>query len=233
MIEVQPFARLGRFDNDWLAARYHFSFAGYHDPARQGLGPLLVWNDDTVQPGRGFDTHGHRDMEIITYVRSGAISHRDHLGNEGRTEAGDLQVMSAGSGIRHAEHNREASATEIFQIWIQPSERGVAPRWASARFPVAERAGRLVALASGRGVEGALPIHQDATLFGAALRAGQSVSHDFEDGRQAYLVAATGRLRVNGVEVAARDGVAVSGEERLSIEALEESELLLADLPSS
>ena len=110
MIEVQPFARLGRFDNDWLAARYHFSFAGYHDPARRGLGPLLVWNDDTVAPRGGFDPHGHRDMEIVTYVRAGAITHRDHLGNEGRTEAGDVQVMSAGTGIRHSEYNWEAGA---------------------------------------------------------------------------------------------------------------------------
>ena len=122
MIEVVPFETLGRLDIDWLSARYHFSFANYHDPARTGLGPLLVWNDDTIQPGTGFDPHGHRDMEIITYVRRGAISHRDHLGNEGRTVAGDVQVMSAGTGIRHAEYNLEDEATQIFQIWIEPNE---------------------------------------------------------------------------------------------------------------
>ncbi|MEM7226825.1 MAG: pirin family protein [Pseudomonadota bacterium] len=232
MIQVQPFDQLGRFDNDWLAARYHFSFAGYHDPARRGVGPLLVWNDDTVQPGRGFDLHGHRDMEIITYVRSGAISHRDHLGNEGRTEAGDVQIMSAGRGIRHAEYNLEAEPTTLFQIWIAPNQTGHTPRWASARFPKAERASRLVALASGRGDPGALPIHQDASLLGATLAAGQSVTHDFGHGRQGYLVAAKGRLRVGELDAAARDGVTISGEREITIEALQDSELLLADLPA-
>ena len=231
-IHVTPFDELGRFDNDWLAARYHFSFAGYHDPARRGVGPLLVWNDDTVQPGRGFDTHGHRDMEIITYVRSGAISHRDHLGNEGRTAAGDVQVMSAGRGIRHSEYNLESEPTEIFQIWIEPNQQGLPPRWATAQFPKDARSGRLVALASGQGKAEALPIHQDATLYGAALAAGQSVRHTFGAGRRGYLVAATGRLRIDGIEVAARDGVEIDGQGEVVLEALEDSELLLADLPA-
>ncbi|MEX0760206.1 MAG: pirin family protein, partial [Tistlia sp.] len=141
MIDPRPFDSLGRFDNDWLAARYHFSFAGYHDPRRGGVGPLLVWNDDTIQPQTGFEQHGHRDMEIITYVRKGAISHRDHLGNEGRTEAGDVQVMSAGKGILHAEFNREAEPTQIYQIWIRPETAGVPPRWDARSFPKAARAG--------------------------------------------------------------------------------------------
>jgi redox-sensitive bicupin YhaK (pirin superfamily) len=135
MIEVRPFAELGRFDNDWLNARYHFSFGHYHDPARDGLGPLLVWNDDIIAPGGGFDLHGHRDMEIVTYVREGAISHRDHLGNEGRTEAGDVQVMTAGKGILHAEHNLEAGPTRLFQIWIRPQTNSLKPRWEQRRFP--------------------------------------------------------------------------------------------------
>ena len=231
MIDVRPFDSLGRFDNDWLAARYHFSFAGYDDPARRGVGPLLVWNDDTIQPGRGFDLHGHQDMEIITYVRRGAISHRDHLGNQGRTAAGDVQVMSAGTGIRHAEHNREATPTELFQIWIAPDRTGVAPRWANARFPKAARAGRLVALASGRGAEGALPIYQDATLYGASLSQGQGLTHHLVPGRQAYLVAAGGRLAVNGVALGTRDGATLRAEPDLTVEAHEDSELLLADLP--
>ena len=135
MIEVRPFAELGRFDNDWLNARYHFSFGHYHDPARDGLGPLLVWNDDIIAPGGGFDLHGHRDMEIVTYVREGAISHRDHLGNEGRTEAGDVQVMTAGKGILHAEHNLEAGPTRLFQIWIRPQTNSLKPRWEQRRSP--------------------------------------------------------------------------------------------------
>lgn len=232
MIEVRRFEDLGRFDNDWLSARYHFSFAGYHDPARNGVGPLLVWNDDTVQPGRGFDQHGHRDMEIVTYVRSGAISHEDHLGNRGRTEAGDVQVMSAGKGILHAEHNLESDITQIFQIWIEPNEHGLAPRWEQRSFPKAAREGALTPLASGRaGDEDALTIHQDTAILGATLDEGQSVIHALAPGRSAYLVAARGRIEVNGTAVNPRDGVAIADEREITITALEESEILLADLP--
>ncbi len=232
MIEVVPFDRLGRFDNDWLSARYHFSFAGYHDPARMGFGPLRVWNDDTIRPGSGFDMHGHRDMEIVTYVRRGAVTHEDHLGNRGRTEAGDVQAMSAGKGILHSELNLEEDDTQLFQIWIEPAEQGVAPRWETRAFPRADRAGRLVVLASGRkGDAGALRIHQDAALLGAFLRAGQTVEHGLASGRRAYLVPARGRIAVNGRTAGARDGVAVSGAERLVIEARAESEVVLADLP--
>ncbi len=232
MIEVRPFAELGRFDNDWLSARYHFSFAGYYDPARTGLGPLLVWNDDTIQPGRGFDLHGHRDMEIVTYVREGAITHQDHLGNRGRTEAGDVQVMSAGKGILHAEYNLEPGLTRIFQIWIEPAEHGLAPRWEQRRFPRAAREGALTPLASGRpGHDGALVIHQDAAILGATLSAGQRACHRLANGRKAYLVAARGRIEVNGEPVAARDGVTVTGEREIAIKALAGSEVLLADLP--
>ena len=236
MIEVRPFAALGRFDNDWLAARYHFSFAGYHDSSRMGLGALRVWNDDTIQPGTGFDLHGHRDMEIITYVRKGAISHQDHLGNQGRTEAGDVQVMSAGTGILHAEHNLEADTTQIFQIWIEPATAGVRPRWEARRFPKDDRTGELVALASGRpedasdDPEGPLPIHQDAAILGATLKAGQSVTHALGRGRKAYLVPATGRIEVDGRTAEARDGVAISQVEAVTITALEDSEILLADM---
>ncbi len=236
MIEVRPFSGLGRFDNDWLAARYHFSFAGYHDPVRMGLGALRVWNDDTIQPGTGFNLHGHRDMEIITYVRKGAISHQDHLGNQGRTEAGDVQVMSAGTGILHAEHNLEAETTQIFQIWIEPSTAGVRPRWEARRFPKDDRAGELVALASGRPAdasdepEGPLPIHQDAAILGATLKAGQSVTHALGPGRKTYLVPASGRIEVDGQTAEARDGVAIAEVEAVTITALEDSEILLADL---
>ncbi len=237
MIEIRPFAELGRFDNDWLSARYHFSFANYRDPARMGFGPLLVWNDDTIRPGRGFGRHGHRDMEIITYVREGAISHEDHLGNRGRTEAGDVQVMSAGTGILHAEHNLEAEPTRIFQIWIEPSRTGVAPRWEKRQFPKGDRGGALVALASGRngnapeGPEGALPIHQDAAILGATLEAGQSVTHRLDGGRRAYLVVARGAVEINGTKAAERDGVTIGGEPEITIAAVADSEILLADLP--
>ncbi len=240
MIEVRPFDELGRFENDWLSARHHFSFGEYYDPARRGLGTLLVWNDDTIQPGRGFELHGHRDMEIITYVRQGAITHRDHLGNEGRTEAGDVQVMSAGKGILHAEHNLEREPTRIFQIWIQPNVTGIRPRWEQRRFPVADRGGRLLPLASGRPEhepatgdetgEGALAIHQDAAVFGASLPEGESVIHELGAGRRAYLVADRGAIEVNGVRAEARDGIVVADEPRLAVTALEDAEVLLVDL---
>jgi redox-sensitive bicupin YhaK (pirin superfamily) len=232
MIDVRPFARLGRFDNSWLAARYHFSFAEYHDPARMGFGPLRVWNDDTIQPKGGFDFHGHRDMEIITFVRRGAITHGDHLGNRGRTGAGDVQVMSAGKGIMHAEFNLEDEPTTLFQIWIEPAEHGIAPHWAQRDFPAAGRSGRFTVLASGRpGDTEALRIHQDAALLGATLEKGQSVTHGVAPGRRAYLVPATGSITVNGVAAQARDGIAITGEETLTITAGEDAEIVLADLP--
>lgn len=233
MIEVRPFENLGRFDNDWLSARYHFSFADYWDPSRTSFGSLRVWNDDTIQPQRGFDYHGHRDMEIITYVRRGAITHGDHLGNRGRTAAGDVQVMSAGKGIMHAEFNMENEPTTLFQIWIEPASHGAPPRWAQRRFPASGRAGRFTVLASGRPGDAAeaLPIHQDAALLGATLPKGQSAVHAIGADRRAYLVAATGRIAVNGVAAKARDGIAVTGEEQIAITADEDAEIVLVDLP--
>jgi redox-sensitive bicupin YhaK (pirin superfamily) len=233
MQELRKFDSLGRFRNDWLNARHHFSFGSYFDPDRSGHGALLVWNDDTIAPGKGFDLHGHRDMEIITYVRKGAITHRDHLGNEGRTEAGDVQVMSAGKGILHAEFNLEDEETQIFQIWILPNRQGVQPRWEQRRFPKQGRQAQLLPLASGRaGHEGALSINQDAAVFGASLKAGQSLTHELEAGRVAYLVPASGALNVNGTALEARDGLAVTGPERLEIAAGEDSELVLVDAPA-
>ncbi|MGP1395099.1 MAG: pirin family protein [Inquilinaceae bacterium] len=229
-----PFESLGHADHGWLDARHHFSFADYYDPARTGHGPLLVWNDDTIAPGTGFPKHPHRDMEIITYVRSGAITHEDHLGNRGRTEAGDVQVMSAGKGILHAEFNMDAEPTTLFQIWIQPHTARVEPRWEQRRFPKADRAGALVPLASGRDADiarGALRIHQDAALLGATLDAGQSVTHALGADRLGYLVVARGRASVNGVALGPRDGAALTGLDSVTIDADEETELLLADLP--
>ncbi len=233
MIEVAAFDRLGRFENDWLTARHHFSFGSYYNPARTGVGPLIVWNDDAIAPGKGFDLHGHRDMEIITYVRSGAITHKDHLGNEGRTEAGDVQVMTAGKGIMHAEFNREDRETTLFQIWIQPAEHSLTPRWDQNRFPKADRSGSLVPLASGRSQhQGALEIHQDAAILGATLTSGESLRHELGADRLGYLVAASGGVKVNGVTVAARDGVTIANEDLVTLEATADAEILLADLPN-
>jgi len=233
MLDPRPFESLGQFENDWLSARFHFSFAEYSDPARMGFGPLRVWNDDTIVAGGGFAMHGHRDMEIITYVRRGAISHEDHLGNKGRTVAGDVQVMHAGKGIMHSEYNHESDEALIYQIWIEPASTGGAPGWAAREFPKADRVGELVTLASGRADADtdALPINQDASLLAATMSVGQTVTHALEPGRRAYLVAATGAIEVNGQRLGERGGMAIEGEDAISIEAQEESEIILVDLP--
>ncbi|MDQ2801575.1 MAG: pirin family protein [Pseudomonadota bacterium] len=230
-IEVRPFAKLGGFRNDWLNARHHFSFGHYHDPARMGLGRLRVWNDDEIAPGTGFDLHPHRDMEIVTYVREGAIAHRDNLGNEGRTEAGDVQVMHAGTGIVHGEYNRETVPTRILQIWILPDEHGVAPGWGTRQFP---RSGAgLQVLASGRRQDadaGGLPLHADAAVLAGTLPAGRTARFPLAPGRGAYLVPATGAMTVNGVALGTRDGGVVIGEQELAITATEAAEIVLVDV---
>ena len=230
MIERRPFTELGGDDHGWLKAKHHFSFASYYDPENMGHGALRVWNDDEIAPNTGFPAHPHANMEIITYVREGAITHQDSLGNKGRTEAGDVQVMSAGSGVRHAEYNLEPEATRIFQIWIQPKTRGGAPSWGSRPFPKADRAGRFVTLASGLpGDEDALPIRTDARVAGATLKAGESVDYALGPDRHAYLVPAVGSVEVNGVRLEARDGAAASNEPVLRIKALEDAEVVLVD----
>ena len=232
-IDRRPFESLGHADHGWLDARHHFSFAGYHDPARTGWGAIRVWNDDVIAPGAGFPPHPHRDMEIITYVRSGAISHQDSMGNEGRTAAGDVQVMSAGSGVRHAEFNAEDQPTTLFQIWIEPTTKGGEPSWGAKPFPKGGRAGRLTVLASGfaedqQGEAGALPIRAEARVLAATLRAGESVTHGVGAGRHAYLVPATGAVTVDGVAVNARDGAALSGG-TVTVTATEDAEIVLVD----
>ena len=230
MIELRPFATLGAVDHGWLDAHHHFSFADYHDPARTSFGALRVWNDDTIAAGAGFPPHPHRDMEIITYVRKGAISHRDSLGNAGRTAAGDVQVMSAGTGIRHEEFNAETEPCQLFQIWIMPDRGGHAPSWGTRPFPRDDRANRLVTLASRiAGDDDALPINADARVLGGSIKAGETVSYPVTPGRHLYLVPATGRVRIGEVEAAARDGVAITDVETLEITALEDSEVVLVD----
>jgi hypothetical protein len=234
MIEKRPFCALGRFDNDWLAARYHFSFSGYQDPARMRWGALRVWNDDVIQPNTGFAPHSHADMEIITYVREGAITHEDSLGNLGRTEAGDVQVMSAGSGITHAEYNREPTPTTLFQIWILPKERGGPPAWGAAKFPKDDRAGRLVTLASGFKAdvaEGALPIRQDARVLAGTLRAGQETSLRLGAGRFGYLALAAGAVEIDGVDLDARDAAAIRDHGEILIKAHKDAEIVFVDAP--
>ena len=231
MLQLRPFDSLGHANHGWLDAHHHFSFAEYHDPARTSWGNLRVWNDDLIAAGSGFPPHPHRNMEIITYVREGAITHQDNLGNKGRTEAGDVQVMSAGTGITHSEYNVEAVDTRIFQIWIIPEHVGEAPAWGTRPFPKGERGEGFVTLASGRaGDEDSLRIRADARLVAATLRAGETAEYRFEAGRRGYLVPAKGVVQVNDVRAEARDGVAIEREEVLTVVALEDSEVVLVDV---
>lgn len=231
MVERRPFETLGSANHGWLDARHHFSFASYHDPARMNWGALRVWNDDAIAPATGFPPHPHSDMEIVTYVREGAITHRDNLGNQGRTEAGDVQVMSAGTGIVHAEYNMERDTTRLFQIWIMPNRRGLPPSWGTKPFPGNDRAGRFVVLASGyESDDEALRISADARVLGIRLAAGESASWPLAAGHKAYLVPATGRVNLNGTDLDTRDGAAVSHESELRLSALDDAEVVIVEV---
>ena len=230
MIELRSFDSLGGADHGWLKARHHFSFANYHDPRRMSWGALRVWNDDEIAPQSGFPPHPHSDMEIITFVRDGAITHKDSLGNTGRTGPGDVQVMSAGTGVRHAEYNLEAELTRLFQIWIVPDQAGGPPSWGAKPFPRADRSGRFVTLASGlAGDEDALPIRASARVAGITLQAGETATYELPAGRRAYLVSAKGSVEVNGLKLGPRDGAAAIDEPVLTLTAAEDAEVVLVD----
>jgi redox-sensitive bicupin YhaK (pirin superfamily) len=230
MIDIRPFASLGHADHGWLNARHHFSFADYHDPGRMGWGAIRVWNDDEIAARSGFPPHPHSDMEIVTYVRSGAITHQDSMGNKGRTGAGDVQVMSAGTGVRHAEYNLEDEATTLFQIWVETDRRGAQPSWGARQFPKDARAGGFVTLASGFAEDAdALRINAAARVMGATLAAGETALLRLDSARHAYAVALGGAVEVNGRRAEPRDGIAVTGEERIALRALEDAEIVLVD----
>jgi redox-sensitive bicupin YhaK (pirin superfamily) len=229
MIDIRPFPSLGHADHGWLDARHHFSFSSYHDPARMGWGRIRVWNDDRIAARSGFPPHPHRDMEIVTYVRTGAITHQDSLGNKGRTAAGDVQVMSAGTGVTHAEYNLEDEQTTLFQIWIETDRPSAPPSWGAMPFPKDARDGAFQLLASGDADDGTLTINADARILGATIRAGETLTLDADPARHLYLVP-SGKVRVNGAPAGARDGVAITGEDRVRIEADEDAELVLVDV---
>lgn len=230
MIELRPFSSIGAANHGWLDAHHHFSFGGYHDPARTQWGALRVWNDDVIAAKSGFPPHAHDNMEIITYVRKGAISHKDSLGNQGRTVAGDVQVMSAGTGIQHSEFNVEDEACTLFQIWIMPDRGGHAPSWGTRPFPKDGREGRFVTLASGLAEDAdALKIKTSGRVAGAFIKAGETVRYECAAERHLYLVPATGKVRIGAVEAAARDGVAITGESVIEVTALEDAEVVLVD----
>ncbi len=229
MITPYPYNELGHAHHGWLDTRHHFSFASYHNPARMGFGSLRVINDDIIAAGTGFGMHPHRDMEIITYVRKGAITHQDNQGNQGRTEAGDVQVMSAGSGIMHSEYNHEDDDTVIYQIWIEPNQHGVAPRWDAREFPK-EASNQLTLLVSGDG-RAPLQIHQDAYLYAGTLAAGseltQAITH------QAYLLVSDGSVTLDGHTLNKGDGAEITDVDRVNLTANSDAELLLIDVPAA
>jgi hypothetical protein len=228
MIDIRKFDSLGHADHGWLNARHHFSFANYYDPNRMGWGRIRVWNDDKIAAKSGFPPHPHRDMEIITYVRTGAITHQDSMGNKGRTAAGDVQVMSAGTGVTHAEYNLEEEDTTLFQIWIETDKPNAQPSWGARPFPKESREGQFQLLASGNGDDGVLHINSDARILGATLKAGETLEYKADPSRHLYLVPSA-KVDVNGTQAETRDGVAITGESVVTVKAEEDAELVLVD----
>ena len=231
MIAVRPAAERGHADHGWLDTRHTFSFASYHDPRHMGCRSLRVINEDRVQPAEGFGTHAHRDMEILTWVLEGALEHKDSMGNGSVIRPGDLQRMSAGTGVTHSEFNPSREAPVHFlQIWLLPRERGLPPGYEQKHFTQEARRGRLCLIAAGDGRGGAVTIHQDADVWTALLQPGESVRHALAPGRYAWLHVARGAVSLNGSTLGAGDGAAVSDEAELEIAAAARAEVLLFDL---
>jgi hypothetical protein len=230
MLQVRSSPTLDGGDFGWLKAKHHFAVTREGNPANGRLGALVVWNDDEIAPGTGFGPHGHADMEIVSYVREGTVTHRDSLGNIGHTSAGDVQAISAGTGIRHSEHNLGDEPLRLFQIWLRPRVNGGTPRWGTRRFPKADRANQWVVLASGLPGDGdALPIRTDARVLGATLLAGARIDHELRGLGHAYVAPARGIVEVNGHPLSVGDGIAATDEQSLTMVAQEDSELILVE----
>jgi hypothetical protein len=228
MLQIRPAKNLDEADYGWLKARHHFKVTPEGNPANAPVGSLVVWNDDEIAPGGGFDLHGHVNMEIVSYIRQGAVTHRDSVGSEGLTSAGDVQAMSAGTGIRHSEYNMGQEPLILFQIWLRPRRPGGKPHWDSRRFPKADRANQLVVLASGFPEDAdALPIGADARVLGATLLAGSELKYTMGEIRNAYLAPALGVVTVNGQRLEVGDGIAAYSESTLTIRAETDTEIVL------
>ena len=227
MLLHKKLSEISGADAGWLKAKHHFAIGSYGNPAHKPIGNLIVLNDDEIAPHTGFDLHHHADVEIVSYIREGVVTHRDDQGNSGETHAGDVQVISAGTGIRHSEHNEGDRPIRLFQIWLKPSQQGGEPRWGNRPFPKADRAGAFVPLASGRNAPGALPIRTDAEVSGAVLNAGSEITYSFEPGDAGYLVPATGEIQVNCKRIQSREGLVIREESAITINALEDSEVVL------
>ena len=232
MIELRKSEDRGLANLGWLHSQHTFSFGHYYDPRHTGFGPLLVINEDRVQAGKGFGTHGHRDMEIISYVLDGELAHKDNIGNGSVLRYGDVQRMSAGTGVMHSEFNNSADKlVHVLQIWIEPSAKGIKPGYEEKHFDAASKAGQLRLIASPDGSEGSVTIHQDARLYASLLQSDGSVVHDLDPGRTAYLHLIRGQLTVNGQRLGTGDALKISGENKITAEQAEDAEFLLFDLP--
>jgi hypothetical protein len=231
MMEIRKSGDRGYADHGWLRSFHTFSFADYHDPAHMGFGALRVINEDRVEPGMGFGTHGHRDMEIISYVLDGALEHKDSMGNGSVIRPGDVQRMSAGTGVQHSEFNASKSAVVHFlQIWIQPNVTGIAPGYEEKHFDAASKRGKLKLVASPDGRDGSVEIHQDASLYASLVDGAEKITHTLPAGRRAYVHVARGSVNINGQTLAAGDAVKLSGEPVITLDNGQEAEVLLFDL---
>ena len=231
MIAVRKSEDRGHAQHGWLDSRFTFSFAEYHDPTHMGFRALRVINDDHIEAGQGFPTHGHQDMEIITYVLEGAVAHKDSTGTSATVRPGEVQRMSAGTGVRHSEFNpSRTEALHLLQIWIIPEKRGLPPSYEQKAFPDEQLRGKLRLVAHHDGQDGAVRINQDAALYATRLAEGESVAHDLAKGRHAWIHVARGQVRLNGLELKAGDGAAVSDEPKLTLEGRESAEVLVFDL---
>ena len=232
MLEIRRAAERGHAQHGWLDSWHSFSFADYHDPAHMGFGPLRVINEDRIQPGTGFGTHGHRDMEIISYVLAGALGHRDSMGTGSTIVPGDVQRMSAGRGVQHSEMNHDKSGvTHFLQIWIEPSARGIAPGYEQKHFDAASKRGRLRLVAAPDGAEGSVTIHQDARLYAGLFDGAERATQALAPGRRAYLHLVRGKLTVNGTPLGAGDALKMSGVAEVVLEHGNAAEVLFFDLP--
>ena len=227
MLQLKSLNDIKGADIGWLKAKHHFAIGSYGNPNHRPIGNLIVFNDDEIAPHTGFSPHPHRNLEIVTYIHEGTVTHQDDQGHRGKTRSGDVQVMSAGTGIHHSEKNEEDVPLCVFQIWLNPTSPGGTPRWGNKPFPKADRAGAFIVLASGRNADGALPIHSDAEVCGALLLAGTEAEYSFQQGDAGYLVPASGQVEVNGVRVQAREGLVIQDEKEISVRALVDSELVL------
>jgi len=232
MIQIIPSEERHHENHGWLDTRWHFSFADYYDPRNEHWGALRVFNDDVIEPGQGFGMHPHRDMEIITYVLAGKLEHRDSLGHRGLISPGEVQVMSAGRGIRHSEYNASQSEPlHLLQLWIFPRHNGREPRWEQRVFTAEEREGRLLPAVSSGDLPGTLTIDQDARIYLSRLAAGKQASLAGKPGRKAYLFVISGELKVNGRKLDAGDQARIADEKEITIESVNDAELILLDLP--